>query len=655
MAEAEKIKLESLDIAEKKREQLKELFPEAFAEDKIDFDQLKRVLGEWVEPAKERFGLNWPGKAECMKIIQQPSVATLKPVREESVNFDDTENLFIEGDNLEVLKLLQKSYFGKVKMIYIDPPYNTGKEFIYPDKFAETLDTYLEYTGQKDAKGHKFSTNSDTAGRYHSNWLNMMYPRLYLAKNLLCEDGVIFISIDDHEQANLKALCDQIFGEECFIADINVVNNLKGRNDKKYIATANERLLMYVKSDAFEEYGLDLPEGKIEEYKYEDEKGKHRLIELRKRGGADTRAERPNMYYPIYVDPKTGNVSLEKTSTFSIEALPKKSDGVDGRWRWGLETTKGRLALLKGQQVNGSDRYNIYEKSYLESDGEIKRLKPKSVLGGADYSTDGATKSYRALMPEADFDNPKPVPMIEDLVTYATSPDSEAICLDFFAGSGTLAHAVMGRNAKDSGNRRFICIQLPEPTDEKDKAYKANYKTIADLSKERIRRAAKKIEEEKNGQMDFNGGGQLDLGFKVFKLDRSNFKVWEGDVEKVENLEQQLFDHVDHISDASSPEDILYELLLKSGFSLSTQVKKLHLAGKDVFSIAEGALLICLDKNLTQKVIDEIANANPLQVICLDDGFKGNDQLKANAVQTFKARKARAQKDKDHEIIFRTV
>jgi adenine-specific DNA-methyltransferase len=250
------------------------------------------------------------------------------------------------------------------------------------------------------------------------------------------------------------------------------------------------------------------------------------------------------------------------------------------------------------------------------------------------------------------FDNPKPVELISQLIEYSQSGEKDDIILDFFAGSGTTAHAVMESNKKDKGKRSFICIQLPELIDEKSPALAAGYKTIADLSKERIRRAGKKIEEEQNDQLDFNSEGKLDLGFKVFKLSSSNFKVWEGDVEQVENLEQQLFDHVDHINDASSPEDILYELLLKSGFTLSTQVEKLQLAGKDVFSIAEGALLICLEKELTQEVIDAIADADPLQVICLDDGFKGNDQLKANAVQTFKAR---AQEDKDHEIVFRTV
>jgi adenine-specific DNA-methyltransferase len=417
----------SPDMQEQRVQELKRLFPDLFdGEGKLDEAALRALMQTHGASGAERFRFEWAGKQESKRRAFTPSRATLVADKERSIDFDTTQNLIIEGDNLEVLKLLQTTYFEQVKCIYIDPPYNTGNDFIYPDNFAEGKKAYWQKNGTvKD--GVKLQANSEAAGRRHSNWLNMMQSRLLIARQLLKEDGVIFVSIDDHEAHHLRKLCDEILGEESFIADINVVNNLKGRNDKKYIATAHERLLMYTKSDAFEEYGLDLPDGKIAEYKFEDEFGKYRLIELRKRGGADTRKERPNMFYPIYVDPETGDVSLQKDDVFCQEALPVKSNDIDGRWRWGLETTKGRLPLLKGQKVQGTDRYNIYEKNYLESDGEIKRLKPKSVLSGADYSTDGATKSYRALLPEADFDNPKPVPMIEDLITYAASPDSNSI------------------------------------------------------------------------------------------------------------------------------------------------------------------------------------------------------------------------------------
>ncbi len=618
MTEPEKVKLESMDIAQEKCEQLKKLFPEAFAEDKIDFDQLKRALGAWVEPGRERFSLNWPGKAEYMKIIQQPSVATLKPARDESVNFDATENLFIEGDNLEVLKLLQKSYFGKVKMIYIDPPYNTGNEFIYPDKYSETLDTYLEYTGQIDGNGHKFSTNIDSNGRYHSRWLNMMYPRLYLARNLLREDGVIFISIDDHEQANLKALCDQIFGEENFVGSI-IWSKKRGKdNSAKYLSRNHEYLITIAKDINNLTFGrLEMPENTRKSYTNpdNDERGDYRLQ------GIWARGSQGGSKYSFRS--RSGEEFNERLWLVAIETM-KKLD-FDNR------------LVFKGDK--------IYKKLFLsEYKGDI----PETIWLDASNAANAADE-LKSLFDSQVFDTVKPTPYLKKMLKLGV--DKDDIILDFFAGSCTTAHAVLDLNKEDEGNRRFIMVQLPEPCDEKSKAYKDGYKTIADIGKKRIRLAGKKIEEEQNCLLDFNGERNLDLGFKVFKLSKSNFKVWEGDIRKIENLQEQLFDHVDHIDGASRPEDILYELLLKSGFPLTTQVEKLHLAGKDVLSIEEGALLICLDKDLTQELIDAIAGENPRQVICLDYGFKGNDQLKANAVQTFKVRA----QQQESEIVFKTV
>ncbi len=636
MAEPEKqtslkVKLESLDLAEEKREQLKELFPEAFAEDKVDFDQLKRALGEWVEPAKERFGLNWPGKAECMKIIQQPSVATLKPARDESVNFDETENLFIEGDNLEVLKLLQKSYFGEIKMIFIDPPYNTGNEFIYPDKFSETLETYLEYTGQKDTDGKKFSTNTDAAGRYHSRWLNMMYPRLYLAKNLLRNNGCIFISIDDNEISHLRKLCDEIFGEENFVAQVEWQKRYTRSNNTDNFTSVIDHIVIYQKSSDFKVNLLERDEEANARFTNPDNdpRGAWKATPFLNQVPPE---KRPNLCYPIK-NPHTGTVENPTTKAWRYEQKVFEKLLEEDRLWWGVNKDKKvpDIKTFLSEVRQGMTPINFWDYKYAGH-------------------TDEANREIKDIFGEKIFDTPKPTLLIKRMIEHACSKDD--LIMDFFAGSSATAHGVMLKNKEDGGSRKFIMVQLPENLQENSSAYSEGYKTIADIGKERIRRAGKKIEEEQNGQLDFNGEGKLDLGFKVFKLDKSNFKVWEGDVEKVENLEQQLFDHVDHINDASAPEDILYELLLKSGFTLSTQVEKLQLAGKDVFSVAEGALLICLDKNLTQEVIDAIADADPLQVICLDDGFEGNDQLKANAVQTFKAR---AQEDKDHEIVFRTV
>ena len=638
-----KISLESMDIAQKKREQLKALFPEVFAENKIDFDQLKRVLGEWIEPStdssgKERFGLNWPGKAECMKIIQQPSIATLKPARDESVHFDDTENLFIEGDNLEVLKFLQKSYFGKVKMIYIDPPYNTGKEFIYPDKFSETLETYLEYTGQKDSNGRKFSTNTETAGRYHSNWLNMMYPRLYLACSLLREDGVIFISIDDNEQANLKTLCDQIFGEENFVAEFPW-RKRTGKNDVPFgVSRDYEYVLCYAKNGDF------VASRKIERKYYKSADYPNDEWRLNPMTKQTTAEQRPNSYFTI-INPKNGEeFPASKKRTWSIT-----------RKTFTDYHQAGKIVFPRDYDFLNIKQpmLRIFKSDEIKNKGEDWNKTAVSTHLDVGMNSEG-NKEMGKLFEEKIFDFPKPSSLIKHFATIG-SKDSDII-LDFFAGSCTTAHAVMALNAEDGGNRKYIMVQLPEPCNEKSEAYKAGYKTIADIGKERIRRAAKKIEKEQNDQLNLNGATKPDLGFKVFKLSPSNFKIWEGNIEKarldkIENLEQQIFNHVDHIDATSTAEDILYEILLQNGFLLSTQVEIIQLAGKEVFSIEDRALLICLDKNLTQEVIDAIVNEKPLQIIFLDEGFKGNDQLKINTFQTFKARA----KEEDSEIVCITV
>ena len=618
MTKPEKMHLASMDIAQEKREQLKELFPEAFNENKVDFDQLKRALGEWAEPSKERFGLNWPGKAECMKIIQQPSVATLKPDRDESLNFDDTENLFIEGDNLEVLKLLQKSYFGKVKMIYIDPPYNTGREFIYPDKYSETLETYLAYTGQIDDDGRKFSTNTDTGGRYHSRWLNMMYPRLYLAKNLLREDGVIFISIDDNEQGNLKALCDQILGEETHLGTFiwETKRAARGVPPGNMLMHNHEYVLVYSK----EKFAFKGEDRKEEDFANPDNdpRGQWRSESMRATGAQDN-------YFSI--------VNPENAMEFH------------GNWAFSEQKVKKMISeglILFPENKDGTPRQKKFIDSYINQTKAIV-----THLGW--FSTEKATKQLMDLFDgEKLFEHPKPLDLIRFLVNQSTQPGD--IILDFFAGSCTSAHAVIQQNATDDGNRRYIMVQLPEPTANDTKAFKYGYQSIAAVGMERIRRAAKKIEEECSDQLGLSEVNNLDLSFKVFRLTSSNFKVWESNHSKISDLEQQLLDHVVHIDSASTSEDILYELMLKAGLQLTTKVEKVIMSNKEVFSIEDGAMLICLDKKLDQAVIDAMAEASPRQVICLDEGFKNNDQLKANAVQTFKSLSP-----DESEIVFRTV
>ncbi len=627
----EKMSLESMSVIDERKRELKALFPEVFTEGlKLDFERLKLVLGEMVDTGRERYGMTWPGKADCVKSIQTPTRATLRPCPQESVNFDGSENLIIEGDNLEVLKLLQKSYLGKVKMIYIDPPYNTGNDFIYPDNYAESLQAYLEYTGQADSQGRKFSTSTEADGRFHSKWLNMMYPRLFLARNLLCEDGVIFISIDDSEASNLRHLMDEVFGEENFVAQIVAQTNPRGRTLDKYLAKTFEYVLVFSKSsDAESLYEIGKSDAALSEYDKHDEGGQYRELELRNRNPVFNRQNRHKLWYSIYVDPDTGAVSLDKTAEHTIEALPRNSKNEDGCWTWGTKKARENIHLLVGRQV-ASGAWRIFRKDYIPPEGAT--TKEKSLWLDKNINHENGKEEVGALFGKAIFDFPKSPALVKKALAIATSREDGDIILDFFSGSGTTAHAVLDLN-KDGGNRRFILVQLPEPTGRED------YPTIVDITKERVRRVIKKIEEEEEGKLPEAGKAPSDFGFKVFKLAESNFKPWKADTPKdTDKLEKQLLDHVNHIIKGRSDEDVLHELLLKSGFMLTTKVDRLKLAGKTVYSVADGAMLMCLDKKLNSEVIREMAERKPKRVVCLDVGFAGNDQLKTNAAQTMRSK-----------------
>lgn len=595
----------------------------------IDFDMLKQELSNVVvEGNEERYQFTWPDKRKSVLLANAPIAKTLRPCKEESVDFDTTENLYIEGDNLDVLKLLQETYLNKVKMIYIDPPYNTGNDFVYEDDFVQDTEEYLANSGQYDEEGNRLMQNTERNGRFHTDWLNMIYPRIKLAKDLLREDGVIFISIDDGESDNLRKVCDEVFGASNFVADLCVVNNLKGRNDKKYIARANERLLMYVKSQEFSEHGLELDAITLKEYSESDNNGKYRLLELRKRGGPDTRKERPNMYYPFYVNVNTGKVSLTESEYYNQIALPVKSNGDDGRWRWGKETARKNLSLLYGKKVG--NKYNIYEKDYLESDQGARRVRPKSVLSGPAYSTDVATKSYRSIMGKIDFNNPKSVTLISDLIVYATRHDEEAIIMDFFSGSATTAHATLKANSLEViGNRKFIMVQLDEETDEKSEAYKAGYKNICEIGKERIRRAGKKIKEENK---DKEGTENLDIGFRVLKVDSTNMK----DVYyNPQDYSPDLFDDlIDNIKEDRTPEDLLFQVMLDLGVLLSSNISESIIDGKKVFDVADGYLIACFDNNVTDETIKAIAEQKPYYFVMRDSSM-ASDSVATNFDQIF--------------------
>ncbi|UIZ94561.1 site-specific DNA-methyltransferase [Acinetobacter johnsonii] len=503
---------------------LKSNFPQCFdRQGKFILSKLQDILqADGVDLSRESYSLNWLGKSYARVLANEPIRTMLSEDYEHNQleQNKNSHNLLIKGDNLEVLKHLKGAYTDKIKMIYIDPPYNTGSDgFVYQDDRSFTPEQFAELAGVDFDEAHRILDFTQSNANSHSAWLTFIYPRLYIAKQLLKDDGVIFISIDDNEQAQLKILCDDIFGEANFVADLSVVNNLKGRNDKKYIARTNERLLMYVKSQDFSEYGLPLDESTLAEYKYTDGSGRYRLIELRKRGGADTQQERPKMYYPFFVNPDTGRVSLQKSEEFNTITHPVKSNGVNGRWRWGSETAQKNIDFLIAVEVG--NKYNVYEKDYYESDEGARRIKPKSVLSGAAYSTDVATKEYRAIMGET-FISPKPVAMLKDLITYATNPKENAIVLDFFAGSGTTAHALLKQNIEDGGNRKFICVQLPEEIEQSKEAYKVGYRTIFDITKDRIIKTSEKLAQD-------YPESYFEQGFKVFKtcesfLPSSNYR-----------------------------------------------------------------------------------------------------------------------------------
>lgn len=503
---------------------LKSNFPQCFdRQGKFILSKLQDVLqANAVDVSRESYSLNWLGKSYARVLANEPIRTMLSEDHEHNQleHNKSSHNLLIQGDNLEVLKHLKGAYTDKIKMIYIDPPYNTGSDgFVYQDDRSFTTEQFSELAGVDLDEAKRVLDFTQSNANSHSAWLTFIYPRLYIAKQLLKEDGVIFISIDDNEQAQLKILCDDIFGEANFVADLSVVNNLKGRNDKKYIARTNERLLMYVKSQEFSEYGLPLDESTLAEYKYTDGSGRYRLIELRKRGGADTQQERPKMYYPFFVNPDTGRVSLQQSEEFNTITHPVKSNGVNGRWRWGSETAQKNIDFLVAVEVG--NKYNVYEKDYYESDEGARRVKPKSVLSGAAYSTDVATKEYRAIMGET-FISPKPVAMLKDLITYATNPKENAIILDFFAGSGTTAHALLKQNIEDGGNRKFICVQLPEEIEQSKEAYKVGYRTIFEITKDRIIKTSVKLAQD-------HPESYFAQGFKVFKtcdnfLPSSNYR-----------------------------------------------------------------------------------------------------------------------------------
>jgi len=593
---------------------LAELFPEVMREGTVDFDALRRSLGEWVDPGPERFGLTWPGKAECMRVIQEPSIGTLVPMPEESVDWDTTGNVIVEGENLEVLKLLQKAYYGKVKMIYIDPPYNTGKEFIYPDNFKEGLTDYLKYSGQVDDEGLKLSANAETDGRYHSKWLSMMYPRLFLARNLLREDGVIFVSIDDHEVHNLRALMNEVFGEENFIATIIWQKVFSPKNTARHFSEDHDYIVVYAR-DA-ERWRPELLSRTDEmEARYtnpdDDSRGAWTSADLSAR----------NFY-------SKGTYAITCPSGRVISGPPPGT-----YWRFSEERF---LALDVDNRIwwgpNGDGQPRI--KRFL---AEVKQGRvPQTLWKYEDVGhTQEAKKQLLELVSfetsDTVFDTPKPPRLVERMLQIATTSDGGDLVVDFFAGSGTTGDAVLRANAADGGNRRYLLVQLPEPTGDSALA------TIAGMTRQRLRSAGARFGLADPTLTDSLG----DLGFQAYRLARSNFRVWNAHVADGETLAEQLAMNVEHVTEASTQESMLAELLLKAGFPLTAAVQVTQFAGIDGYAVAEGALVVCLFEALTIESFEAMVELDPAMILVLDKGFGGSDELKVNALQTVRARNQR--------------
>ncbi len=626
----EKLKMHSPNLTQDNIARIRDLFPGCVTEAKgedgsvklaVDFDQLRQELADSiVEGPQERYHLNWPGKREALLTANVPIAKTLRPVREESVDFDTTKNLFIEGDNLDALKLLQETYLGKVKMIYIDPPYNTGNDFIYEDDFAEDVESYMLRSNQKDVEGNRLTHNAPTNGRFHSDWLSMIYARLKLARNLLTDDGVIFISIDDNECSNLQRLCDEIFGGENFVAQLTVVVKPEGRR-YGFFAKTHDYMLVYCKNHEYANMNEILVEGL--EHPHSDELGGFTLKGLRNRNvQAFNSTNRPNLRYPFFVDkhkPDSNGFFSVSTVPFdgAIKVEASTVDGLQSVWRWGKDKSeKEKDSLLAYEGNDGEIR--IFQK-----ERKLSQM-AKTVLANKEIISNKGTKELQALLGKGIFDFPKPVALIKLVTTIGSN--EESLILDFFSGSATTAHAVMQLNADDGGNRKFIMVQMPELTDIHSEAFKAGYKSIADIGKERIRRAAKKIRNE---------NPNVDVGFRVLKIDTSNMVDVYYAPDALDKAKFDLF--VDNIKSDRTPEDLLFQVMLDWGVDLALPIAKQSMQGKEVFFVDDNALVACFDASgsIDEDFVKELAKQQPLRVVFRDAGYK-NSAVKINVEQIFK-------------------
>ena len=634
----EKLKMQSHDVIGSNTQKIAQLFPncvtECLGKDgkpelAIDFEKLQAELSnEVITEGEERYQFTWPDKRAAVRLANTPTTMTLRPCREDSVDFDNTQNLYIEGDNLDVLKVLRETYLGKVKMIYIDPPYNTGNDFVYNDDFTQGKDDFEQSSGLFDEEGNQtidpMQRNTESNGRFHTDWLNMIYPRLKVARDLLSDDGVIFISIDDNEVENLKKLCNEIFGESNFIAQLATVMNLKGNNDQFGFAGTHEYTLVYAKSilNIEDLNGISLTEEDYADYTEQDEHGKYKIgATLMRTGEAGFRIKRPKGFYPIYVACDYTSFDVIRHNDTDIVVYPLTKEGVEMSWRRSpenLHQTRNEFVIKKT-----SNGISFYKKQRLEED--MKRgKKPKTLFYKPEYSSGNGTGMLKELFQGRLFDNPKPIALISDFIKIGTN--NESIILDFFSGSATTAHAVMKLNAEDGGNRKFIMVQLPEKTEEKSEAYKAGYKNICEIGKERIRRAAKKIKEEA-GLLTQN----LDTGFRVLKLDSSNMEDVYYTPQEFEL--QSLFN--ENVKADRTNEDLLFQVMLDLGIELSAKIESKQIAGKNVHFVDDNYLVACFDRDVNESTITEIAKLQPIYFV-MRDASAANDNVIDNFEQIFK-------------------
>ena len=617
--------MQTTNIVDKNIKRIGELFPnclterlneEGKTEVAIDFDQLRQELSkDIVEGPEERYQFTWPDKRNAIRLANAPTTDTLRPCREESVDFDNTQNLYIEGDNLQVLKLLRENYLGKVKMIYIDPPYNTGNDFVYNDDFSQTTGEYMHNSGQEDEEGNRLVANTESNGRFHTDWLNMIYPRLKVAKDLLSPNGIICISINEYEVENLRKICDEIFGQSNTVSQLVWKNKYGAGGGTNSVASVNEYILIYTRNP-LESITCSLSEELAASYSQTDEKYSTRGGYVTQPLASTSKGARANLMYPIHHEGVIINPPL------------------GGRWIWSKEKFDKAYANNEIVINKTATGYSVRFKQYLYDENGIKRRGTQLSLISDVFNQEGSKEFSELLGDKRIFDFPKPTKLIRKFLDLQINNESnnDSIILDFFSGSATTAHAVMQLNAEDGGNRKFIMVQLPEATDEKSEAYKAGYKNICEIGKERIRRAGKKIlEEQKAKQPDlFNkmGGVNTDIGFRVLKLDSSNMQ----DVYYTpsEFNEQKLFD--DNIKPDRTEEDLLFQTMIELGIELSAKIEKRSIAGKTVWSVSDGYLMACFDEEVNETTITEIARQQPYYFVMRDSSL-ANDQVADNFEQ----------------------